>query len=161
MSFRDLDEFFDSSLRLPVRGKTYVIPSPDAKTGLWCQRIIALASKAKDGDLTDDDADSLKLDDDEERDLFQRLLGEAFEEMVADGLPWEHVKHCGMTALMWAAGNSEQAEAYWNAGGDPKARPQDRKKSAKSGRQGSRNGSSSPAAKAKATPGAESSSTGP
>lgn len=160
MSFRDLDEFFDSSLRLPVRGKTYVIPSPDAKTGLWCQRIIALAGKGKDG-LTDDDAASLRLDDDEERDLFQRLLGDAFEEMVADGLPWEHVKHCGMTALMWAAGNSEQAEAYWNAGGDPKAAPRDRKRSAKSGRPASRSGSSSPAAKAKATPGAESSITGP
>lgn len=157
MSFRDLDEFFDSSLRLPVRGKTYVIPSPDARTGLWCQRIIALAGKAKDGELTDDDAAQLKLDDEEERNLFERLLGPAFEEMLADNLPWEHVKHCGMTALMWAAGNTDQAEAYWSSGGDPKAAPQDRKRSAKQGRQGSRSGSRSPAvAKGEATPGADS-----
>lgn len=161
MSFRDLDEFFDSSLRLPVRGKTYVIESPDARTGLWCQRIVALSAKAKAGSLDDDDAAALQLDDDEERDLFERLLGPAFEEMVADNLPWEHVKHCGLTALIWAAGNVEAAEEFWASGGDPKAQPQDRKKSAKSGRQGSRSGSKSRVVKGEVTSGPDSSSTGP
>lgn len=147
MSFQDLDEFFDSTLKLPIRGKTYVIESPDAKTGLWCQRILAVAAKVKggDGEVSEEEAAGLKLDDDEERGLFQRLMGPVFDEMIADRLPWEHIKHAGVTCLMWAAGNEGQAEKYWKSGGQaPKApaAPQDRKKpKKKSAPQGSPAGS--------------------
>lgn len=149
MSFKDLDDFFDSSLRLPIRGKTYVVPSPDAKTGLWVQEALTVAAQAKAGqDVDPNTLAALELDDDEEKDLFKRILGTAHAEMVADNLPWEWIKHAGTTALIWAAGNTEAAERFWNSGGDPKAQrgiqPQDHKRSAKSARRGSRGSSSSP-----------------
>lgn len=151
MSFRDLDEFFRSELRLPIRGREYVVPSPDAETGLWAQRLMATASKAADGkEVSDEQARSLDLSDDEERGLYGKLLGPAFDEMVADKIPWEHVKHAGMTALIWTAGNTEAAEQFWNSGGvpDPPNPPKPKGKSSGSGKstrkQGSTSGTSFP-----------------
>ena len=46
MSFADLDGRFDDALRLPVKGKTYVIPSPPAVTGLRVQRLMQIGTKA-------------------------------------------------------------------------------------------------------------------
>lgn len=150
MAFQDLDEFFDSSLRLPIRGVEYVIESPDAETGLWAQRLLETAVKAKrnGGELDETDAEKLVLSDADERSMYERLLGAAFDQMVADGVPWEYLKHAGVTALMWAAGNVEAAEKYWASGGqtpDPtRPVPQDRKPKTKSARQGSRAGSTPP-----------------
>ena len=129
MSFRDLDEFLDPTLKLPIRGKTYVVQSVDAKTGLWCQRMMHVAVTAVAGlSMSEADAASLDLDDHQELDLYQRVLGDAYDEMVADGLPWEWIKHAGTTAFMWAAGNREQAESFWASPGKARATPQDRKR---------------------------------
>lgn len=117
MGFRDLDEFFRPSLKLPIRGKVYEVHSPDAVTGLWAQRLMSSATRAakdENAELTEEQANSLMLDDQEEADLYKRLLGPAFQEMVDDGVNWEMLKHAGMTALIWAAGNTEAAETYWN-----------------------------------------------
>lgn len=144
MSFRDFDEFIDSRLRLPIRGKTYVIESPDAKTGMWIQEAVTLAARVKAGDAVGaGDLASLELDDDQEKDLYKRVLGPVHAQMVDDGVPWEALKRAGITALIWVAGDTETAEQYWNSGGDPKAAakaPQDhkRKGSGKSGRRVSR-----------------------
>lgn len=137
MSFRDLDEFLDHTLSLPVRGKTYVIESPDAETGLWCQEVISIGVRASQGQPIDADVLArLQLDDEEEAAAFKRILGDAYDEMVADGVPWEYVKHCFATAMVWAAGDTERAEMVWSAS-DPKAQakqPADRKPPAKSAR---------------------------
>lgn len=141
MGFRDLNEFFDSALELPVRGKLYRIESPDAATGLWCQRLFNVAVAASSGqDVTEDDAAKLKLDDDQERDLFQRLLGDTLDEMVSDGLKWSEIQHVGKTAFFWTALGAEQAEQFWNTGGVGKApaakQPQDRKRKQPTGQKG-------------------------
>ncbi|SDJ53994.1 DUF7426 family protein [Nonomuraea jiangxiensis] len=39
-AFKDHDEFFDATLKLPVGGKTYVIPPSSAEVGLLCQRLM-------------------------------------------------------------------------------------------------------------------------
>ncbi|HET6915576.1 MAG TPA: hypothetical protein VFH56_05745 [Acidimicrobiales bacterium] len=143
---RDLDEFFNPTLRLPIHGKVYVVASPDAKTGLRVQRLMSVgAYAAAGGEVTDDDLDSLEFDDDEERDLYLRILGPAYDEMVADGLPWEIVQHAGQTALTWVAFGRDAADRIWESVGEPqRPEPQDRKAPAakkKSARQGSRGGS--------------------
>ena len=167
MSFQDLEEFFDPTLRLPIRGKTYVIQSPDATTGLWCQRILEVAAKVKDGkDVDDKTAQTLQLDDDEERTLYERLMGDTYQEMLEDNIPWEYLKHAGTTALLWAAGNVETAETFWRSGGaSPEAerpKPQDHKASAKKARPASRGGSTSRKAivQGEVIPGPSSSPTG-
>jgi len=124
MSFKDLEEFFDPALRLPIRSKTYVIASPDARTGMWCQKMIVTATTAAaGGDITEADIESLELDDEQEQTLYQRLLGETLTQMQDDGVPWEWIKHAGMTAFLWVASNRDAAEAFWNvAPGEPKRR---------------------------------------
>lgn len=122
MTFQDLDEFFDDTLRLPIQGKTYVIESPDAKTGLFVQGLMSLAADARAGRKVDaDDLQALHLDDDEEKDLHRRLLGTAFDEMLDDGVKWHRIRHAGQTAIFWVVRGKETAEEFWNGGGTPKA----------------------------------------
>lgn len=121
MAFQKLDEFLDDTLLLPgVNGKDYVVESPDGKTGIWCQKLLERGADAKRreklGLEPDEDA---KLDDIAEHELYERVLGPVLQEMLDDGVKWKKIQHCGVTALFWCAGNTETAEKYWNAGGDP------------------------------------------
>lgn len=120
--FQDLDEFFDSSLRLPVGGTTYVVPSPDAATGLYAQRLFQIFVNARtDRKVAEEDLAKLQLEDGEERDLYMRLLGPVYQQMVDDGVQWEKLKFCGTTALMWVAVSLQAAEKFWERGGIPEA----------------------------------------
>lgn len=160
MSFKELSDFLDEALRLPIRGKTYVIEPCDAETGLMCQRLLGLAAKAVGGtEVTDEDAKKVQLDDDDERDLYQRLLGNVWDEMFSDGLPWRVIQKAGTTALLWTVYGDEQAESYWNGSGKAKA-PEDRKAPRKksTARQASPNSSKTP--KSLDIPGPKSSNTG-
>jgi hypothetical protein len=106
--------------------------------------------------VSQDRLDELELDDADEIDLYKRLLGPAYDEMLADGLPWAIVKHAGVTAFMWVAYDRDSAEKYWEsaAGEARRPEPQDRKAPAakKSARQGSRGGSTAPRKSTKTSP---------
>lgn len=141
MPFADFDDFTDASLKLPVAGKTYVTPSPDAKTGLLCQRLVAgTTTLALGGEMSDAETQQI-LSDNDERELYERILGPAWDEMLADGVPWHVLQLAGTTALIWIVNGEAAAEECWNLRGHtPKAEPKppaDRKASAKSARQGS------------------------
>ncbi|MEV4806761.1 hypothetical protein AB0K18_42775 [Nonomuraea sp. NPDC049421] len=110
--FKDLDEFFDDGLALPVGGKTYRIPAPSAEVGLYCQRLAEAGVAAANGK----DAPEAELDDVRELDLYQKVLGPVYDELIADGVSWPKIKHVGITAFMWTAGNDEAAAAYWEKG---------------------------------------------
>lgn len=147
MGFKDLDDVFDSSMPLPISGKIYKIPSVDAETGLWLQSVTQITAKrmsVADGEeppeLSDREISSLELDDDEETDFMQRMLGPALQEMRDDGVPWEKIKLVGQTATIRAMSGDDAAETFWNNGGvNPKARkqPTDRKPKAKPKAKGS------------------------
>lgn len=122
MAFRDLSEVLDAGLSLPYKGKTYVVPPVDAETGLRLQRLAEVAAQAAkametggDGELLDEVA----LDDAEEVDLYRDALGTAYEEMLADRVPWPMFRVAGVTAWLDTAVSREAAEAYWNAAGSP------------------------------------------
>ncbi|MEU1880836.1 hypothetical protein ABZ470_26315 [Streptosporangium sp. NPDC020072] len=119
--FQDLDEFFDDSLRLPVGGKTYVIPAPDAEVGLLCQRLMHASLAVEQGEEVDDpqlnELAAVVLDDDEERDLYQRILGPVWDELRADRVTWPRIQHVGATALVWVAAGKEAAAKIWGSGG--------------------------------------------
>lgn len=131
MSFKDLQEYVEPWIDLPIGGKSYRIDSVDAETGIYCQQVLELGFAAKRGDeLSEDDLSSLSLDDDEERDFNRRLLGPAYDEMIADRVPWEFVKHAARTVFAWTVQDRATAEAVWMAGGSPEGRrpaPQDRR----------------------------------
>lgn len=144
MPFRDYDDFTNASLRLPIKGKTYTIPSPNAATGLLCQRLLAMGASAALGVEADDDTVDAILSDDDEKDLYTRLLGPAWDEMIADEIPWMIMQHAGTTAMVWVVQGWAAAEEYWNrqGGPDPKdqaKQPEDHKPKAgvQSARQGS------------------------
>ncbi|MFG7941185.1 hypothetical protein DEH18_33440 [Streptomyces sp. NHF165] len=115
MAFDALDELLDESLKLPIGGRTYTVPAPDAETGLRVQRLVSAAGRAAGGG----DVDADLVADAEERDLYADVLGSAYAELVADGVSWPALKHCAITAMVWIAQDRDAAERYWNAGGDP------------------------------------------
>lgn len=133
--FKELEEYVEPWLDLPIRGKVYRIPSADAETGIFCQRALELGAAALRGDdISESDLAGLRLDDEQERDFNRRLLGDAYDEMVSDGVPWEFIKHAAQTVFAWTVQDRSAAEKVWKSGGRPEARrpaPQDRKAPAK------------------------------
>ncbi|MFF4701245.1 DUF7426 family protein [Streptomyces chattanoogensis] len=115
MAFKALKELLDHCLRLPIGATTYTVPAPSAEIGLRVQALINAAAVAADGG----EADEQVLADAAERDLYRDVLGSAHDQLVADGVSWPVLKHCAITAMVWIAQDTEAAERYWNAGGDP------------------------------------------
>lgn len=115
MAFKELSEFSDGRrITLPIRGKDYVIEDVDGETGLWCQRLWDAAHG--------DDSEAALLDDEQERTLYVRVLGDTLTQMKADGVRWGDIRHAGQTAYIWVVHGEAAAEAYWEGalgnGGD-------------------------------------------
>lgn len=149
MAYDNIDDVLDQSMRLPIGGKVYEIPPVDAETGLLLQKIAGISILAQGKghrEPTDDELESLQLDDAGEKLHMSKVLGSAYDEMVADGVDWERMKFVLQTATIRALGDNAAAEQFWNSGGAvrPKVKaPADRKPGAKKARQGS-GGSKSP-----------------
>lgn len=133
MSFKELTTHVSPNLNLPINGQVYSIKPVDAETGLWVQTIFTVAIKAKESgrqDIDDEDLEALKLYEGDNRDLFQRILGDTFAEMMADKVDFETLKLVAVTTMMWITNGIDAAEDFWNAGGEgPKAlkKPSDHK----------------------------------
>lgn len=103
MQYRDLTEVFDPDLYLPINGKRYRIVAP-SKARADELRELVLASLAGDvGEV-------------EERAAFELLLGDALEEMVADGVPDPAITHAGRTAIFHYGANEQLALSHWQLG---------------------------------------------
>ncbi|WP_171074152.1 DUF7426 family protein [Nonomuraea basaltis] len=125
MTFKDLDEFFDPTLKLPVGGKTYVIPPPSGEVGLLCQRLMHAGLAAQTGQDVDEEgltklAEAV-LDDDQEKDLYRRILGPVWDELFTDKVLWPKIQHVGQTALIWVAAGLEAAAKHWESGPEGEA----------------------------------------
>jgi hypothetical protein len=127
MAFKDLGDALDGAyLELPLKsrahpdGKLYRIDDVDAETGLYVEHVMGLGvALAADGEVTDEDIEV--LNDDGEKDLFRRVMGAAYDEMIADGVRWSAIKHAAMTAIVWVLRDEETAEQYWSSGGGASA----------------------------------------
>lgn len=119
----------DDSLEIPgvvsrrhPKGHTYTVPSPDARTGLWLEAVAGIGMKAAaGGQLTEADGANLssQLSDTDERTLYERSLGSAFDELVSDGVSWAHIGVLGKYAfLYWTMGKdgADSAMAAEQAG---------------------------------------------
>jgi len=118
--FEDLDAFFDDHLELPIRGKVYRIPPADAELGLLCSRLVMAGEQVAAKGAVEKDTAAV-LNDEEESDIYERLLGPVREEMIADGLDWQRISHVGSTALIWTALGKAAALNFWRSGARPKA----------------------------------------
>lgn len=105
---QELDSFLDSSISLPVGGKTYRVAAPSAMVGLQLRRLM----------LTLDET----FDEAAEAVWAQRLLGDTLTELRADGVGPTAIQHIGRYLLFYWGRNAETAEAHWN-GENPDLEP--------------------------------------
>lgn len=98
MALKDLTETgFDPDLHLPIRGKQYTVPAPDYAT----------AKQMREQTTTEG------LPPVEQIDQAVAALGSAFDEMVADGLPWPMILHAGRTTILHFGFSPDMAEIHW------------------------------------------------
>lgn len=129
-----LETYFDPGLSLtvwgskyPKPGKEYDIPLPNAEVGLWCRGILVAGGgiAGLDDNATDDDVrnvvarlDELKMPAGmEDKSLSEIVLGSAYAQMAADGVPDQLIEFCGTTAYLWIALGDEVATRWWQSGG--------------------------------------------
>lgn len=173
MSFKNIDAYLNDGIRLPYAGKTYTVSPVDAETGLWVERIMALAADAQraqqggpDVVISPDEAADLEPPGGGRRTVFEVILGDTLDELRADKVPHTVMKLINATVLIWISAGVEQAEEYWATGGRPGKAPKtptDRKPSVKKAPQASTGGTTSrkkAPKKAAAGRGSSSSSTG-
>ncbi len=149
MAFKDLREFFDGSLRLPIDGKTYVIPPISAEDGLWAQALLDVAVKADGGAEASED-DVAVLNDDDERNLYERMLGPVYDEMKADKIDWPSIARAGTTAYLFFTVGEEAAQSFWQSGSSGEAQGPNREQRRSSRTTSSRSGRSTKTAGSRA-----------
>lgn len=140
MTFVDLTDFLDDDgLHVTVRGKEYLIPSPDADTGMRLNAIATIGAAVQSGKtVPESQLKSLELNDDEERNFTEQVLGSALEELRADGFSWVQLSRMAQYAFTHFAISPETARKGLAAGvfdgGKAPARTPGKKGKARSGR---------------------------
>ena len=123
--FRDLADFWSEGLALPIKGKTYLVPEPNAEDGLLLQSIfsagLAIATAPSGEEPADAIANMARLGSgiDDTTNLYRRCLGSVYDEMIADGLSLRIIRHAAQTALFWVAIGEAEALAYWERPANP------------------------------------------
>lgn len=107
MALKAFEEFLEEPLVIPIGGKAYVVPPVDALNGV---RLSDSFLAARSGNSTSD------VDDETELDLYKRALGAAYDDLVADGVPFPALMRAGKTALYDFMAGRDAAENYWNTG---------------------------------------------
>ncbi|MFE5777078.1 hypothetical protein [Brachybacterium sp. NPDC056505] len=115
-AFKDLDQFLDDALVLPINGKDYRIPAVSAQLGLKLQRILEVTEDAQNNRASDEDVQEL-ISDAEEMELYPDVLGDAYDEMLADGISYPRLRLAAITAILWNVHGEDMAADYWAAGG--------------------------------------------
>jgi hypothetical protein len=168
---KELDDFLSPTLLVPARGKEYRIAAVDAATGLRLQKLMTVGIKAYGSNTTLSEKDLELVSDDEEEDFFKTVLGDTYDELIADQIPYQGLKGIASLAMIWTTQGFDAAQQYFLAGGKaPKIKaPQDKlpptatrtstAAATTTRKRASRSGTSTPR-KPKATPGTKSSPTG-
>lgn len=96
-------------LVLPINGKQYTVPPVSADTGL----LLALVG-AEDSEASADAERELNGD------WHRRMLGTAYDEMIADQVPWPALDRAASAALADHQHGRLAAIAVWDVAADPK-----------------------------------------
>lgn len=106
---RDLREFHDPHLHLPINGKTYTVKAPTADLGLRIKRHTASGSADQGAEIRFI-AELLGAEYDPDTD---EMSGGLWDEMNADGVPYNEIVHVGNTALAHYGVSPEFGELWW------------------------------------------------
>lgn len=138
MSLKDLSQYLTPNLEFPHGGKTYTVKPPTKDVGL------KLAAAAVVGAAAFGGPDTLNQIPESQRDIVRSLadtdlgelsLGDAYREMVEDGVPGPHIDTYALYAMYyWTMGEAIADEAIAARGGvtAPKAEAPSRSKSGRS-----------------------------
>lgn len=112
---RDLREFHDPDLHLPIGGKVYTITSPNADHGLR----LRMALSSPEARWTDSEevqelakllGATVRLDETTGDPSFS---GGVWDQLTADGVTWEEIVHVGRTALIHYGQGHALAQVFW------------------------------------------------
>lgn len=135
MALKDFSTFLNE-LELPIMGKTYRIPAVSAELGV---KLVLLNEQAAEVlrimDANQEAAEAAEkagkpapepepfpdYEIEENPSTPEALLGDVYDEMVADGVPYRAIRLASETAQFDFLYGREAAEAFWNSEGDPKA----------------------------------------
>lgn len=95
-------------LRIPIAGKTYEIPPVSIAAAM---EIEALKEKEAESPLVGDDADQ----------SWRLIMGSAYDEMIADGVPHRALTRAKLTAAIDYQFDRDMAEQFWEMNSIPKA----------------------------------------
>lgn len=99
-------------------GPTYTVYPTDVDTALLVHDLWGIGQDASNGKQVD--PSQRVLDNAAERDLYDRLLGDALAAMEEDGADWPDIQFIATCVMIWIVGGKPAAEAYRDTGGDPK-----------------------------------------
>lgn len=120
MPFVDLSEFLtENDLVLQGLGpRDYTVKAPDAETGLKYSALSNIAVRAAKGiEVTAQDLEALKLDDEEEREFVVQMLGqEVIDQMREDRLPWPAITRTAQYVFTHFAVSADTAAKAKTAG---------------------------------------------
>lgn len=120
MAFKDLREVTEGRhIDLPIDGVTYRINDVDAETGMLIQRLMDAGIRA--AQTGESDLDEELLSDAQELNSYEDILGDAYQQMLDDGVGWTALKRAAVTTMMWIYFDEETAEKFWESGSAEKA----------------------------------------
>lgn len=111
---KDLREFHDPHLHLPIGGKTYTVKAPNARDGL---RLKAYVLSPDSADMTVSGRANIEM--------IAMILGSTYDpatdtmtgglwdELIADGIPLDEVYHVANTAIAHFAVGEVFGEFWW------------------------------------------------
>lgn len=134
-------------LDLPGGPREYVVADVDADTGLWVQSLTDRTRRAQArldaGDEADDIDADLHLSDEQESDLYTRVLGSTLDDLKSDGVRWKKTQLVGQVAYAWILRGLDGARKAWEADGAPKANRQERRAASRASGSKTRTGGAS------------------
>ncbi|QLF82703.1 tail assembly chaperone [Microbacterium phage Cicada] len=129
--YNELQAFLDDDgITLPLirskthpEGKAYFVESPDFETGLTMQNLSSIAQRLANGiEVSPDEAKSLKFSDGAEEQGFAKMvLGDALDQMLADGVKWGPIRNATQYVFTYYAMSASQAKKLVQSA--PKVRP--------------------------------------
>lgn len=105
MPLKAYEEFAQEPLRFPIGNKVYEVPPLGFEDGIKLHRIIDRTESAPETP----------------EELWRIVMGDVFDEMVADKVPFLALQRAGFTAITDFQFGRAAAETVWESGLDPKA----------------------------------------
>lgn len=126
-------------------GRVYVVPSPSARVGVQLTAMVEIATKRQaKAKVSDADIARLHISDEDEPEFARKVLGSAFDEMLADGVAWPIVQRLTQYGFVYWTSGKDRADEAALAGvfsGGAAARPNRAQRRAATSGQSDRQGS--------------------